>query len=159
MLILPIPGDKVEVKSGTQYTVLSYSNYGKEGPAVFVESPDKTAKPSSILFSVITGINGSPVQLTAQKIFKLNGRIKRSVQLPQPGDFIKSQGTQFQVLSLKLAVRANLAKGLLLVCEDVNTKKKQDIPASEIESLEHANGSDLFSVSQFKKLYKDYLNK
>ncbi len=157
MLIVPLPGDKIEIKSGIVSTVLSFSNYGKAGPAVFIQSLDSGKKTESIAYTSVVAINETPVTLTGGKVFSSPGAIKRKIQLPQPGDKVLANGIVISVQSLKLALRGDLSKGLVLVGENYDTKDRVVLPIREIVQIDRALGSDVFSRKAFLELYKDYL--
>jgi hypothetical protein len=158
MLIVPLPGDVVETMGGVKHTVLSFSNYGAKGPLLYVQADDKENKPSTISYTAVIAINNTPVSLSSGKIFKTAGKFKRKIHLPQPGDKVTANPQVIRVKDLKLPIKGDLSKGLLVVGEDFDSKEKAEASVRTISKVERNFGGDLFSPSAFKSMYKDYLS-
>jgi hypothetical protein len=157
MFIVPLTGDTVETPGGVTHVVLSYSAY-KDKPAVYVEG--EGASTESVPLADIKSINGTPVQQTGGKVFTASSKIKRKLQLPQTDDKVTIDGDvtkQLKVKSLKLFERGNLASGMIVVGEDVESKEPSTARLAEVIKIERANGEDSFSRRAFMSLYKDYL--
>lgn len=160
MLIVPIKGDKIDTKDGVSFTVLSYTNYRDKGPAVYVEHTPSVPS-DAVYFFDINRINGVHVEFVpGSKVFRAVGRVKRKFQLPQPTDkvTVKDNGSTviLDVLGAKLHKRGDLAKGLLIVCQNQETQEKINVKLSSIIDIERDIGNDLFSRDRFLSYYKDY---
>jgi len=158
-LTVPLKGDSISTKEGTEYKVISYTNYRSLGPAVHVEhTEDVPSEPA--YFSDIAKINGVHVEFVpGQKVFKSNVALKRKFQLPQAGDKItfKDDGTvrTAEVKSLKLHKKSDLAKGLLVKCSDEDDTDYL-VRLDDIMDIDREIGNDLFSKDAFLKFYDDY---
>lgn len=160
MFIVPLPGDKIVTKDDVSFTVLSYTNYRDKGPAVYVEHTPLVPS-DAVYFFDITRINGVHVDfITSSKIFKTAGNIRRKIHLPQPEDIISiKQGSilsKVKVDSLKLHKRGELAKGLIIIGEDPDSKEKVNVRLNQIIDVDRNIGNDLFSRDKLLKYYKDY---
>lgn len=160
MLIVPLKGDTIETKDGVSFNVLSYTNYRDKGPAVYVEHTPQVPS-DAVYFFDIAKINGVTVEyVTGSKVFKSLGRIKRKWQLPQPSDVITFRSPEgakdVTVSSLKLHKRGELAKGLLIACNDKETDDKYFLRLDQIIDLKRDIGNDLFSRDRFLAYYNDY---
>jgi hypothetical protein len=162
MFIVPIAGDTIKTTDGFSYTVLSFTNYKNDGPAVIAE-PDDGSLSETIYFESIVDINGSEVEFSTKghgiKVFEAPAAFERKFQLPQPNDLIYAKvdvyEEKFKVLELKLHVTNNLSKGLILKVENVDTEKTQELSLNMINDIEHT----IFSRTKFLKVYEDYLSK
>jgi hypothetical protein len=154
MFIVPLSGDKIETLGGVTYTVLSYTNY-KDSPAVYVQGAAVETK--SIPFSDIAKINKIPVKLLPSKIFDAPTRPKDQLMLPQKNDKVKLGRFVVKVDMLKLNQRGNLAAGLLIVGDNVETKERVTARMSDLSSIDRADGTKITDVTAFKRQYHDYL--
>lgn len=161
MLVVPIPGDKIETKEGVSFSVLSYTNYRDKGPAVYVEHT--VGVPSdAVYFFDIAKINGKVVEyLPGPKLLRAVGELRRRFHLPQPNDVItvrlKDQSQDLTVTGLKLHRKGELAKGLLVIAhEDGDPDAKHFVRLDHIKDLTRDIGSDLFSRDRFLAYYNDY---
>ena len=160
MLIVPLLGDKITTKDGITFTVLSYTNYKSGGPAVYVEHTPLVPSDAVYFFDIVR-INNIHVDfISSGKIFKTTSNIKRKINLPQPSDIVivkqNNQLSRLKVDSLKLHRRGELAKGLLVIGEDPDSKEKIPIRLTSIIDIDRNIGNDLFSRDKFLKCYKDY---
>lgn len=160
MIVVPLSGDKIDTKDGVSFTVLSYTNYRDKGPAVYVEHTPLVPS-DAVYFFDITRINGAHVDFhSGSKTFKTSSNIKRRIQLPQSLDLVtvKIGGvlSRLKVDSLRLHKRGELAKGLVVICEDPDSKEKVTVRLNSIIDVERNIGNDLFSREKFLKYYKDY---
>lgn len=154
MFIVPLSGDKIETLAGVTYRVLSYTNY-KDGPAVYVQGAGVDTK--NIPFTDIARINKSPVKLTAGKIFDVASRPKDIQTLPQKDDKVKLGRFTVKVDSLKLNQRGNLAAGMLIVGNNIETKERVTARMADLGGIERADGSTSIDLKAFKQQYQDYL--
>jgi len=153
MLIVPLSGDKVST-GGEERTVLSYSPF-RGAPSVLVEMP--AGKPANVPFTEITAINGTPVTITPGKVFNASSKVNRRMHLPQPDDTIMVDDQRLKVSTVKIHERGSLTTGLLLVCEDTETKERLTVRLSDIERLERANGSQENLKNIMRTVYQEYL--
>lgn len=154
MFIVPLSGDKIETTGGVTYTVLSYTNY-KDSPAVYVQGVAVETK--SIPFSDIVKINKIAVKLLPSKVFDAATRPKDQLPLPQKDDKVKLGRFMVKISMLKLNQRGNLAAGLLIVGDNVETKERVTARMSGISAIERADGTKISDVAPFKRQYHDYL--
>jgi len=157
MFILPLTGDTVETRGGVKHNVLSYAPY-KDKPAVYVEGEGTSTE--SVPFTDITAINGTPVQLTPGKIFTVTSKLDRKFQLPQVNDKVIIDGDKpitAKVKNLKLFERGNLASGLQVQGEDIDTGERVTARLMDVIRIERAGDKAGFSRGPFRSLYKDYL--
>lgn len=160
MLIVPLKNDKIETKDGVSFKVLSYTNYRDKGPAVYVEHT-ATVPSDAVYFFDIAKINGISVEfIPGQKVFRSLGRVKRAIQLPQPGDVLTWRGENgsedLTVKSLKLHKRGDLAKGLLVQAINTDTDDSYFVRMDQIMDLKRDIGNDMFSRDKFLRYYSDY---
>lgn len=160
MIIVPVKGDKIVTKDGVSFTVMSYTNYRDKGPAVYVEHTPEVPS-DAVYFFDIARINNVHVEyMSGPKVFRSGGKVKRRVHLPQATDRITAkiggETKEFTVTGYKLHKRGDLAKGLLMVSTDDETKEKVFIRLSSIIDIERDIGNDLFSRDRFLSYYKDY---
>ena len=160
MLIVPVAGDKIQTKDGILFTVLSYTNYKDGGPAVYVEHTPLVPSDAVYFFDIIRINNVFVEYSTTHKVFKTTGNIKRKFDLPQASDIISvKQGqiiSRVKVDSLKLHKRDELAKGLLVIGEDLDTNEKFTARLKNIIDIDRNIGGDFFARDKFLKYYKDY---
>lgn len=162
MIIVPIIGDQVKAEDGLTATVLGYSNYKPEGPAIIV---DKTEEESgSMQFSEIVKINGQHVDLLKSdkgyNVFQTDGFMERQFQLPQPGDILSSdvsgvETRQYEVKRLRLHVKDKSARGLILDCEEQGSGDEVEISLGQITDIEHY----IFNRKKFLSFYSEYCEK
>lgn len=160
MLVVPLRGDKIENKDGIVFTVMSYTNYRDKGPAVYVEHTPGIPSDAVYFFDIIK-INEKTVEyVPGSKVFKAMGSIRRKLHLPQPNDTItfKSEtgSVDCKVTGLRLHKRSDLAKGLLVVCEQPDSEEKSYVRLDQLISLERDIGNDMFSKDKFLSYYDDY---
>lgn len=160
MLVVPLKNDQIETKEGVSFKVLSYTNYRDRGPAVYVEHTPSVPS-DAVYFFDIHKINGKTVEfIPGSKVFRSLGPLKRKFQLPQPADIITWRGPggsqDMIVKGLKLHRRGELAKGLLVVGEDADSKETLFVRLQQILDLKRDIGNDLFSRDQFLRYYVDY---
>jgi hypothetical protein len=154
MFVVPLIGDSIDVGAGVTHTVLSYAAL-KDQPAVYVES--EGADTQSVEFSAIKKINGTPVTLSTSKIFTASSLVKRTVQLPQPGDKVTVGGQVLKVKALKLREHGKLTNGLLVAGVPEGSDEVTTVRASQIDRIERANGDTNFKRAAFLSLYKEFL--
>lgn len=154
MFLVPLPGDKIETTGGVTYTALAYTNY-KDSPAVYVQGAAVQTK--SIPFSDIVKINKTAVKLLPSKIFDAATRPKDQLLLPQKDDKVQLGRFVVKINMLKLNQRGNLAAGLLIVGDNVETKERVTARMSDINAIERADGTKITDVTAFKRQYHDYL--
>ena len=160
MLVVPLKGDQIETKEGISFKVLSYTNYRDRGPAVYVQHTPEVPS-DAVYFFDIQKINGKTVEyMSGPKIFRSLGPLKRRFQLPQPNDTITWRGnggtSEVEVKALKLHKKGDLAKGLLIQCEDPDSQEKVFVRLNQIIDLKRDIGNDLFSRDKFLAYYNDY---
>lgn len=160
MIIVPVKGDTIETKEGVTFRVMSYNNYREKGPAVHVEHTPQVPS-DAVYFFDVNKINGTTVEyITGSKVFKSVGSVRRKWQLPQINDTVTFKGPtgplELPVVGLKLHKRGDLAKGLLVVCEDKESDQKFYVRLDQILDLKRDIGNDLFSRDSFLTYYKDY---
>lgn len=160
MFVVPLKGDRIETKDGMSFTVLSYSNYKEQGPAVYVEYIGGVSS-DAVYFADIIKINNTTVNfISASKVFKSNGAIKRKIHLPQIADTIivkeNNISNTYKIIGLTLHKRGDLAKGLQVEVQDLETKEKLRFKLNSILDLSRDIGNDLFSREIFLKYYNDY---
>ena len=157
MFIVPIAGDRITTLEGLPAKVLSFTNYKAIGPAVIVEGDDGTSS-ETVFFQDIVKINDQKVRYTknasAFKVFETDGYLKRTFQLPQPGSVIEA-GKKMTVKRLKLHVKDNLSRGLILECLPQDSDITEEITLSQITGIDR----ELFSRSKFLAYYADYTEK
>lgn len=157
MFIVPLTDDLV-VAGGISYRVLSFNNYAKNGPAVLAE-PLGGGAVETIPFSNIEKIEGQKAKLItsskASKVFKVDGKVHRKFHLPQPGEEIQSGDQTFVVVKLRLHVREQLSRGLIIDAAETFSNDVSELVLGNIDKL----GGSLFSRTKFLRYYADYKEK
>ena len=160
MIVVTLPGDKIETKDGITFTVLSYTNYREKGPAVYVEHTPSVPS-DAVYFFDIARLNGKTVDYVAGwKVFRAAGTVKRKIHLPQPDDKLtfksKELGTvTITVDSVKLHRRGQLAKGMMFIGKD-SEGEVQEARLEQIIDVDRAIGNDFFSRDKLLSVYSDY---
>ena len=160
MIIAPIAGDRIKTADGLPSKVLSFTNYLPDGPAVLV---DATAGDDTVYLRDIVELNGKKVKFVknsgGNKVLELDGYLKRTFQLPQPGEVLSSKVSgetrKYKVNRIRLHVPDRLASGMILEVEDVDTAEKVDLTLGQITDIDHY----LFARSKFLAYYADYREK
>lgn len=156
MIILPIPGDRIKTSSGLPAKVLSYTNYKLDGPAVIVDGPDEL-----LYFKDIKELNDQKVKLIKNaegyNVLETDGYLERKFHLPQVGEFISSdisgvETRSYEVLRLRLHIKDQLSRGLVLDVKDKETGEELEIPISKVKDIDHY----IFSQKKFLEYYSDY---
>jgi hypothetical protein len=153
MWIVPIKGDSIVSKDGTDYIVDSYNNFKASGPAVLIEQEGKV---TPIYFVDIQSVNGVNVEFNNQsKVLEALGKFKRKIHLPQKHDKIIVKGSEdyIKVANLKLHSKSlGLSRGLLVIGEDGEAYSLQ-----LIQTIKRPVGDSFFDRKKFLKFYDDYI--
>ena len=170
MVIVPLPGDKIETKDGAKLSVVGFNNFKSKGPAVYCRQAGEDGDTSpfiTIYFFDIEKINDVRVEFSqSSKVFTAYGRVKRKIHLPQPHDTIFVFGKsnedekegfddskQVKVVGFKLhSKKHGVSKGLLIEDEDKNVYM-----LDEVLDLRRDVGSTVFDRKTFLRIYKEYL--
>lgn len=163
MFVVPLSGDNFKTKDGFTYSVVAFTNYKNDGPAVIATPEDNTLQ-QTIYFDDIVELNGTEVKYVttghASKVFEAAATFERKYQLPQPNDIVYADtpdGVEktFKVVKLKLHVQDKYSSGLLIDVEDVDTEDRSTIVLNQINDIE----STIFSKQKFLKYYEEYMSK
>jgi hypothetical protein len=157
MLIAPVAGDKLTLKSVEgELRVSSYTALKPE-PAVYLTQPLESGDRFTF-FSDITSLNGAEVELDPSNLLNASSLVRRKFNLPQVGDMITTTliDTDFKNESIELEVTGVTLSGrephsLIIKC---GTTK---LSLSDIQSITRKRGFETFNRKAFLKYYVDYL--
>lgn len=163
MIVVPVAGDRIKTKDGLPSTVISYSNYKSEGPAVLVEETEG-GPTATVFFHEIAEINDQPVSYIKNddgyKVFEISGYMERKYLLPQIGEYINSkvsgvEDRKYEVKRLRLNVPNQLSSGLIIDGSNKDEPGVVEITLGQISDIDHY----LFSREKFLAYYADYREK
>jgi hypothetical protein len=162
MLVALVKNDKVKLlgKEGT-HRVSSYTSL-KTQPAVYLKEPLDDGQRSAFLSDVIE-VNGVKVEYDeAAHLLNALGPLKRTYQLPQPGDKVtytlvetdfKEEKVTSKVQDLRLHARGNASKSL-----QVKVEGGTMLELTDIVDIERKVGGERFDRAGFQRYYVDYLS-
>jgi hypothetical protein len=158
MYVVPLAGDRITNKNGLPFKVVSFTNYKKEGPAVIAE-PLGGGESETVLFTEIDELNGQKPRFIkddkAFKVFEIDGVLDREWDLPQPGDKFSSGDRSYKLVRLKLHVKDELSRGLILVSTSDEADGTVDLVLGNIDAIDGAR----FAKAKFLAYYSDYREK
>jgi hypothetical protein len=161
MFVVPIAKDKIRTVEGVNLTVIEFTPFKDNGPAVYASTD--SGEIVAIYFFDIETINGTRVEyLKTQRIFRSFGSVKRSQPLPQAGDIVEISNDaislsddleHLKVIDVRFEKKASgTQRGLIVKCEDDEFYR-----ISQIIDIDPPTGTKVFDRVRFKKLYDDYL--
>jgi hypothetical protein len=163
MLVALVKNDKIKLLGQDGVHVVSSYTSLKTQPAVYVKEPLPDGSRAAF-FADVVEINGVKVQYDeSSKLLEALGPLKRSFNLPQPGDTVvytlvetdyDEERVEAEVKDLRLHARGNATKSLQVKLVGSDTA----LELTDIVDIKRKVGNDVFNRVKFQHTYVDYLS-
>lgn len=157
MLLVPLTGDKLALKSTEGGVKVSSYTALKPEPAVYITEPLESGD-RFVLFSDIMSVNGIEVTLDSSGLLKASSLLKRKYNLPQIGDTITTSlvDTAFKQEFMELKVTNVTISGreprsIIVKCGTTS------LSLADITDIKRKRGFEIFNHAAFVRYYSDYM--